>query len=186
MLTPNVKMSGGAMWNALAPPARCSAAGRSVTDPEQFLSMVLARGDDGQGRADAQPARRRRPIVTYENEILVAREAGEKCEYVVPASTIRIDNPVAVVDAWAEKHGNQEVARAFVEFLISAEAQGIFARHGMRPVDADLALKETGDLPNPTDLFTIEDLGGWTKVVKEIFQSRMIYDRALGQKVASR
>ena len=84
--------------------------------------------------------------ITYENEVLVGRKAGRDYEYVVPASTILIENPVAVVDAYADKHGNRELAEAFVAFLRTPEAQRAFTEYGLRPVDAGVA---AGDGPVP-------------------------------------
>ena len=46
----------------------------------------------------------------------------------VPKSTILIENPVAVVDAYADKHGTRELAQAFVEYLSTPEAQRAFAQ----------------------------------------------------------
>src|SRR5690606_32080750 len=72
-------------------------------------------------------------IITYENEILVGRKQGQRYDYVVPRSTILIENPVAVVDAQTEKHGTTALARAFVAFLWTPDAQRAFARYGLRP-----------------------------------------------------
>jgi sulfate transport system substrate-binding protein len=189
VLKPNVKTSGGAMWNVLA---ITGAVGRGkvagATDPAAFLASVLGRVrvmDKGareslitfeNGVGDA--------IVTYENEVLVARAAGQPMDYVVPAATIRIDNPAAVVDAWAEKHGNQDLAREFVAFLVSPEAQRAFARFGLRPVDDAVAQETSAALPRPADLFTIDDLGGWAKVRAEVFAPGGTYDRAVARKAA--
>ena len=52
-------------------------------------------------------------IVTYENEVLVSRKAGSQIDYVVPRSTILIENPAAVVDAYAAKHGTRALADRF-------------------------------------------------------------------------
>ena len=55
--------------------------------------------------------------ITYENEVLVARIEGKEYDYVIPRSTILIENPVALVDKNVDKHGVREVAEAFVAFL---------------------------------------------------------------------
>jgi sulfate transport system substrate-binding protein len=113
--------------------------------------------------------------ITYENEVLVAREAGKAMDYVVPPSTILVENPAAVVDTYAEKHGNGEVAKAFVEYLGTPAAQAAFTRYGLRPI--------TGEVPDafgePADLFTIRDLGDWGAVQKDLFGKGALYDRAL-------
>ena len=42
--------------------------------------------------------------ITYENEVLLGRSKGQRYEYVIPSSTIRIENPVALVDRNADKN----------------------------------------------------------------------------------
>ena len=62
-------------------------------------------------------------IVTYENELLARIKQGVHYEIVVPKATILIENPAAVVDMNADKHGTRKVAEAFVHYLHSEEAQ---------------------------------------------------------------
>ena len=45
----------------------------------------------------------------------------------------------------------------------------MFAKHGYRPVDQAVAAKFTKQFPTPKQLFTIDDLGGWSKVNDEFF-----------------
>jgi sulfate transport system substrate-binding protein len=187
VLTPSPRTSGGAMWNVAAvygaalrggtPAARGDGAAA-----EAFLGEVLGRVrvmDRGaresmitfeQGVGDA--------VVTYENEALVARQAGEAMEYVIPRSTILIENPVAVVDRWAAKHGNRDLAEAFVAFLATPEAQRMYAEYGLRPVDASVAVETAARFPAVEDLFTIRDLGGWPVARREIFAEGGVFDRA--------
>ena len=40
-------------------------------------------------------------LLSYENEAILARQNGERFDYVIPDTTILIENPVAVVDAYA-------------------------------------------------------------------------------------
>jgi len=58
-------------------------------------------------------------------------------------------------------------ANAFFDFLHSSKGQRIFGQVGYRPVDKKV-LSEF-DFPQPPDLFTIDDLGGWEKVDAEFF-----------------
>jgi hypothetical protein len=66
-------------------------------------------------------------VLTYENEIVVGQRAGRRYDQVTPHSTLRIDNPAALVDVYVDQHGRRELAEAFLEFLRSPEAQRIFA-----------------------------------------------------------
>ena len=43
-----------------------------------------------------------------------------------------------MVDASVERHGNREVAEAFLAFLRSDEGQAILADYGFRPLDPRL------------------------------------------------
>ena len=67
-------------------------------------------------------------LISYENEAIAAQQAGEKIDYVVPDQTILIENPIAVTKDASSK------ASAFVKYLYTPEAQGIFASKGYRPV----------------------------------------------------
>ena len=189
VLTPNPATSGGAMWNVLAlygAAIRGQIEGVPGDDPDaakEFLKSVLANVtvmDKGaresitnyeQGVGDV--------AITYENEVLVGHQAGADYELVIPSSTLLIENPVAVVDAYVDEHGTREVAEAFVEFLFTPEAQQIFAKYGLRSVDLDVAA-ETGDqYPAVADLFTIEFFGGWPQATEDFFSENGIFNQAI-------
>lgn len=188
ILTPNIKTSGGAMWNIAALHGAAMRGHTSVkagdaAGAEKLLSEVLANVkimDKGaresmltfeKGVGDV--------IITYENEIMVGRLSGQTYDYVIPASTILIENPIAVVDKYAEKHGNQDIAKAFVEFCVSPEAQRAFSKYGLRPVDPTVALEVAAQFPPVTDLFTVRDLGDWAGVQQNLFDPGAAYDRAM-------
>jgi sulfate transport system substrate-binding protein len=118
--------------------------------------------------------------ITYENEVLVGQAAGQDYELIIPASTILIENPVSVVDAYVNKHGTREVAEAFVQFLFTKEAQAIFAKHGLRSLDQDVAEATKDQYPPVTDLFTITDqFGGWSAAGEKYFGDNGIYIQAI-------
>ena len=186
VLTPNVRTSGGAMWNvsALYGAARRGQTRALASDPgaaEQMLADVLRNVSVMDKGARESIVTFEKGVgdvaITYENEVLVGRQAGRDYEYVVPRSTILIENPVAVVDAYADKHGNRDLAQAFVDFLRTPEAQRAFAQHGYRPVDDAVGKEVEGRFPKIQDLFTIRDLGGWPEVQKALFAPGAVYDR---------
>jgi sulfate transport system substrate-binding protein len=192
VLTPNVRTSGGAMWNVLAiyGAALRGHAGTAAGDRDAAIALLagVLRNvkimDNGaresmltfeRGVGDA--------IITYENEILVGRREGKRYDYVVPKSTILIENPVARIDANVDRHGSQAAVQAFLEFLLTPAAQRAYADYGLRPVVESVA-SEVGDRFAPVeDLFTIRDLGGWTAVQSEVFATDAIYDRAARARV---
>jgi sulfate/thiosulfate transport system substrate-binding protein len=118
-------------------------------------------------------------IITYENEYYAGIAAGGQYEIIYPTSTILIENPVAVVDAYAEKHGTAEVAQAFVDFLYTAEAQTIFAEIGFRPPvnvnTGESVPVDESKYPTVVDVFTIADYGGWAEVGPAFFGEKGIF-----------
>ncbi|MEX1247054.1 MAG: sulfate ABC transporter substrate-binding protein [Anaerolineales bacterium] len=191
ILTPNPATSGGAMWNVLSlygAALRGHVAGVPAEDPEaarEFLTAVLRNVivmDKGaresitnyeQGVGDL--------AITYENEILVGQQAGNDYEIVFPASSILIENPAAVIDAYVDKHGTREVAEAFVDFLSTKEAQEIFAQHGLRSVDPDVAAATADQYPPLEDIFTVEFFGGWPQATEDFFSENGIFNQAIQQ-----
>jgi len=187
VLTPNVRTSGGAMWNvaAIYGAAMRGHAGTAKDDPaaaEALLASILARVkvmDKGaresivnfeNGVGDA--------AITYENEVIVAQQQGRPVEYVIPSSTVRIDAPAAVVHRYAESHGTTAMAEAFVAHLSAPDSQKAFAEYGFRPVDPTVKARE---FPPARDVFTVDDIGGWKKLQEEVFAARALYDRALAK-----
>src|SRR6266540_1174264 len=178
VLTPDPKTSGGAQWNinAIYGAALRGYAGVPKDDPtaaKQFLRDVFRNVsvmDKGaresmttfeKGVGDA--------AITYENEIVVGRQAGQTYDSVVPRSTILIENPVALVDKSVDKHGVRAIAEAFVDFLHGQEAQKAYAQYGLRSVDEMVAKENALKLPLVQDLWKIDYLGGWKKVSQELY-----------------
>jgi sulfate/thiosulfate-binding protein len=185
VLTPNPKMSGGAMWNILGlygAATRGYVEGVPANDEvaaQDFMLAVLSNVTVMDKAARESITNFEKGIgdvaITYENEVLVGQMSGETHERIIPRSTILIENPAAVVDAYVDKHGTRAVAEAFLDFLFSREAQEIYARHGLRSPDPQVA-QATADLYPPVeDLFTIEYFGGWGEATPKIFADDGIY-----------
>ena len=119
--------------------------------------------------------------ITYVNEVLVGQQAGINYQLVLPTSTIRIDNPLAVVDTYVDKHGTREVAEAFVDFLFTKEAQEIFAKHGLRSPDPEVAQTTSDQYPPINDLFTIDEFGGWSEATPAFFGDDGIFYKIFAQ-----
>jgi sulfate transport system substrate-binding protein len=191
VLTPDPKSSGGAQWNIMA---LYGAAIRGYvqgvpkgdeTAALNYLTAVLKNVtvmDKGaresitnfeKGIGDV--------IITYENEALVGHKSGQDYEFVIPRSTILIENPVAIVDTYVDKHGARKAAEAFVAFLFTPEAQQVFAEYGLRSVDPQVAKTTAAQYPAVEDLFTIADFGGWSDVTTRFFGDDGIYTRAIAQ-----
>lgn len=116
--------------------------------------------------------------ITYENEVLTARQSGRSIDYVIPPTTLWIETPVAVVRGYSEEKGNTAVAEAFVEFLATRDAQKAFVDHGFRPARDGSGLDSLGGFPAAPNTFTIRDLGGWPQVTKALFSPGALFERA--------
>lgn len=190
ILTPDPKTSGGAQWNILAlfgaalrgkiegVPANDEAAAteflksvlKNVTAFDKGARESITNFETGVGDV----------AITYENEALVGQQSGQDYEFVIPTSTILIENPVSVIDTYVNKHGTREVAEAFVQFLFTKEAQEVFAKHGLRSLDPDVAAATEAQYPAVTDLFTIGDqFNGWAEATPKYFGDDGIYTQAI-------
>ena len=174
VLYPNPKTSGGAMWcvNAVygagLKMSEISSGKPDSSSARELLKRVQRRVKvmDKSGRESVSTFERGigDALVTYENELLLRKLQGREIPFVVPDATMLIENPAAVVDKNADKHGVRELAEAFVSFLDSDEAQRAFARYGFRPVSDAVAVEFQDAFPRPPMLFDIEYLGGWARV----------------------
>ncbi len=121
---------------------------------------VLARG----GR-DATTAFLQRNIgdalITFESEVVsIDREFGAgKVDAVYPSISILAENPVAVVERTTAKKGTGELAKAYLDYLYSDEAQEIAAKHALRP-RSQAVLKKHAATFKPLQLFTVQELFG--------------------------
>jgi len=178
VLTPDPKTSGGAQWNinAIYGAALRGFAGVPKDDSQaarRFLKGVfnnVSIMDKGARESITNYEKGVGDVaVTYENEVLVGRQSGQKYEYVTPRSTILIENPVALVDKNVDRHGVREVAEGFINFLWEKDAQRGYAKYGLRPVDEEVAEEVRAQFPTVEDLWRVEYLGGWNKVAKDIY-----------------
>jgi sulfate transport system substrate-binding protein len=100
-------------------------------------------------------------LVTFESEVVsVDREFGTgRVDVVHPSASLVTENPVAVVERTTAKRGSGALARAYLEFLYTPQAQEIAARHAIRPRDPEV-LKRHAAVFKPIRLFTVADYFG--------------------------
>ncbi len=185
VVTPNPRTSGGARWNYLA--AWAYAAARFTNDPVQVTNFVrrlyhnVPVLDTGARGATTTFVQRGigDVLITWENEArLAVREArGARLEIVTPSVSILAEPPVAWVDRVVKRRGTEAVARAFLEFLYSPEAQDIVARSFFRPRLPEVAARYAAQFP-PLKLVTIDEaFGGWTTAQATHFVDGGTFDR---------
>ena len=193
VIYPSPKTSGGAMWivNAIygsrLRETEAEQGGPDETAAEKFLAGVQARVKvmNKSGRASVTTFENGigDVLLTYENEAILRKKQNKDFPFIIPSSTILIENPVAVVDANVEKHGNRDVAEAFLGFLHSAEAQRCFARFGFRPVHPDVAKEFKEEYPEPEMLFDVRYLGGWNSISNKLYGKSGIWTKIFSGEV---
>ena len=82
-----------------------------------------------------------------------------------------------MVDKVAGKHGTTEVARAYLEYLYTAEGQEIAARHFYRPRMPTVAAKYASQFPKMTLVTVDEVFGGWKKAQSTYFADGASFDQ---------
>jgi sulfate transport system substrate-binding protein len=100
-------------------------------------------------------------LVTFESEVIsVDNEFGAgKVDAVHPSISIVAENPVAVVERTLAKKGTGDVAKAYLNYLYSDEAQEIAAKHALRPTNPAI-LKKYSKTFKPLQLFTVNEVFG--------------------------
>lgn len=183
VITPDPKSSGGACWNFLA--AWDYASKQYNGDEEQVKDFVAklydnvivmdsgARGatttfvENGQGDV----------LIAWENEALLALEQypGEY-EVITPSISILAEPSVAIVDENADKNGTADVAKEYLDYLYSDEAQRIIGENYYRPSNETILNEFADTFDLSVNLCTIDDFGGWDKAYEDFFADDAIFD----------
>jgi sulfate transport system substrate-binding protein len=168
VLTPNPFTSGAAKWNLLGAYGAKSDGGKNPQAGLAYLKDLLTKhvkvqDKSGRDALNTFTSGTGDVLLSYEYEATTAQKKGQKVDYVTPADTIKIENPIAVTKSAPAS------AKQFVDFVLSKAGQEKFASWGYRPVNQSVFDANKSKFPEPKKLFTIRDLGGWSKVNDEMF-----------------
>lgn len=188
VITPNPKTSGGACWNFLAAWAyEQKQNGGNEAATKAFMKklyqnvLVLDSGARGatntfveNGQGDV--------LIAWENEAYLSMEEhpGEY-EIVTPSISILAQPSVAAVDSNVKKHGTEEAAKAYLEYLYSDEAQRLAGEHYYRPSNETILKEFSDQFDLDMNLVTIDDFGGWDKAYETYFNDGAIFDQIYAQ-----
>ncbi len=189
VLTPNPKTSGGARWNYLAAWAYAYKKNNGNEESaEAFIRKLYDHApvlDTGARAATINFTQRGigDVLITWENEAMLITHDLDKGQFgiVTPSVSILAEPPVAVVEKNAIKDGNEKVARAYLQYLYSKEAQKLAAKSYYRPTDNGVAAHYVSLFPTTT-LMHISDFGDWEKVQQVHFADGGIFDQIYGNK----
>lgn len=184
VITPNPKTSGGARWNYLAAWAyadkRYKGDEAQVKDFMKKLFLNVPVLDTGARGATTTFVQRGigDVLLAWENEAFLAiNELGkDQFEIVVPSLSILAEPPVTVVEGNAKKKGTEELAKAYLQFLYTRQAQDIAAKNYYRPIDPEVLALHAGTFP-VVQMVTIDaNFGGWQKAQKIHFDDGGTFD----------
>ena len=189
IITPNPKTGGGARWNFLAAWAYGRKAGGSDEAARRYVTQLFKQVpvlDSGARGATTTFVERNigDVLISWENEALLAqKKMGDgKFEVIVPSLSILAEPPVAVIAANAKKHGTEAVAKAYLEYLYTPEAQVAIARNFYRPRDPQIAAQFQAQFPHVNLVTVDQDFGGWAKAQKQFFDDGGVFDQITTKK----
>ena len=178
IVTPNPASSGAARWNALAAWGHISANGGSEAEATDFLTKlfnnVVALPGSGRDATTSFLGGTGDVLLAYENETILATQNGEELEWVVPKTTILIENPGAIT-----KNAHPK-AQQWLDFVLSDKGQRQFALKGFRPIIDGVdttGIKGVQDpnnpFPKPEKLLTVsKDFESWSALSKKYFDEK--------------
>ena len=182
VVIPNPKTSGNGRYTYLAAWGYALDTLGSDDKARDFVGKLFANVPvfDGGGRGATTTFTQRGVgdvLVTFENEaaLINAEVDGKNFDIVYPSLSVEAAPPVAIVDAVVEKRKSADAAKAYLDFLYSADAQKIIAKHHFRPRD-DAVLK-AANLPEIKTFLVEEKIGPWATVQKTHFADGGIYDQ---------
>jgi sulfate/thiosulfate-binding protein len=185
VITPNPKSSGGARWNYLAAYGYALKKNNGSEDKAKAFVAALFKNVPvlENGARSATIAFTQRGIgdvlIAWENEaILAAGETdAERVQIVVPSVTILTEPPVALVEKVARRHGNEAIAKAYLEYLYTPEGQEIAAQNYYRPRSEFVMRRYASKFPE-VKTFTIGEMfGGWQAAQKAHFADGGTFDQ---------
>jgi sulfate/thiosulfate transport system substrate-binding protein len=175
IVTPNPGSSGAARWNALAAYGQVIQSGGTEAEAnaylDKFFANVVALPGSGRDATTAFLGGTGDVLMAYENEAILARQNGEEFDYIIPDTTILIENPGAVLKEATPK------AKAWLEFVLSEDGQREFALKGFRPIIDGVEVDEVEGANDPKkpfpevkNLLTVaDDFESWDALSKKFF-----------------
>jgi sulfate/thiosulfate transport system substrate-binding protein len=184
VVIPNPKTSGNGRYTYLAAWGYAQDKLGSAEKAREFVSSLFANVPvfDGGGRGATTTFTQRAigdVLVTFENEAaLINNEVdGQNFDVVYPSLSVEAAPPVALVQTVTAKRKSEAIAKAYLDFLFSEEAQAIIAKHSFRP-RSEAVLKANASRFPDIKTFKVEDkLGPWAELQKTHFADGGIYDQ---------
>ena len=183
VVIPNPKTSGNGRYTYLAAWGYALENLKTEDKAREFVSNLIANVPilDGGGRGATTSFTQRDVgdvLVTFENEAaLVTAEFGDKFDAVYPSVSIEAAPPVAVVETVAAARGTAALAKAYLAYLFTDDAQRIIAKHDFRPRSEKVLAENVAKFP-PIKTFKLEDhFESWETAQDDHFKDGGVYDQ---------
>ena len=176
IVTPNPASSGAARWNALAAYGQVIKSGGTEKEAsdyiDKFFANVVSLPGSGRDATTAFLGGTGDVLMAYENEAILAAQNGQGFDYVIPDTTLKIENPGAILK------DSVDGAQDWLDFVISDEGQKQFALKGFRPIRDDVdfggtvegATDPANPFPAVKTLLTVDaDFGSWSELSDKFF-----------------
>ena len=185
VITPNPKTSGGARWNYLAAWAWAEKNGKDPLAFEKELFSHVPVLDSGARGATTTFVQREigDVLLAWENEAYLALDelGPDAFEIVSPSVSILAEPPVAVVEANLKGDEQTAMAKEYVNYLYSPEAQALAIHNHYRAWDTSKADPAEVARFARIDMVTIADFGGWQKAQPQHFGDGGTFDQIYGK-----
>lgn len=183
VIIPNPKTSGNGKYSYLAAWGYVIKKGGDDAKAKEFVSKLFKNVPvlDAGGRGATTTFAQRGigdVLLTFENEVsLIKKELGDKYDVVYPSSSILAENPITIVDKFANKHKSTAVAKAYIEYHFAEAGQEIAVQHYLRPTLPSVTAKYK-DRFKALDLFSVEEIfGSWSNAQKTHFADGGTFDQ---------
>ena len=175
IVTPNPASSGAARWNALAAWGQVVANGGTEEEAaaylDQFFANVVALPSSGRDATTAFLGGTGDVLMAYENEAILAHQNGEEFDYIIPETTMLIENPGAVLI------DSEPKTQEWLDFVLSVDGQREFALKGFRPIIEGVDYGEVVGANDPANPFpavehlltVANDFESWSALSEKFF-----------------
>jgi sulfate transport system substrate-binding protein len=190
IITPNPKTSGNGKLSFLAAWGSVVTRGGSEADAEKFLTTLYGKEHvkvlDAAARAATMTFSKKGigdVHLTWENEgQQEVLESSGALELIYPPVSFRAEPHVTWVDENVKRHGTAEVAKAYLQFLYTPEAQEAIAKNFYRPNASDSREKFADKFP-AIKLFDISaTIGSWDESNRRFFNEGALFDQIMGKR----
>ncbi len=184
IITPNPKTSGAAVYNYMALLKYAEDHYKTEIEIENFMTKIFKKVpmlDSSSRNATLSFTSRNLGdvLISWENEALYITKHLFPNEYeiIYPSITIKIDFPVAEVTKVTQKNNNHILAKTYIDYLFSDEAQDIISSNYFRPYNKLYETKYNFKNIDDIKSFSIWEIANWDKTIANHLDSGGLFDK---------